>query len=65
MKLQARKIERLPSNPLLLNEVEIDTCVEEMTSVILKAPVPACIQGEIRLKSDLMGQWKITKDPAL
>jgi hypothetical protein len=66
---------------LLPNEGEIDTCVEEMSSAILKAltasnpkspprddprpPIPACIQDEIRLKNRLRLQWQITRDPAL
>jgi hypothetical protein len=81
VKFQASLEERLPSSPLLANEGEIDTCVEEMSSAILEAlaasvpegrprddprpPIPACIQDEIRLKNRLRRQWQITRDPAL
>jgi hypothetical protein len=81
VKFQASLEERLPSTPLLPNEGEIDTCVEEMSSAILEAlaastaksrprddprpPIPACIQDEIRLKNRLRRQWQITRDPAL
>jgi hypothetical protein len=37
VKYQASIEERLPSTPLLPNEGEIDTCVEEMSSTILVA----------------------------
>jgi hypothetical protein len=63
------------------NEVEIDTGVEELDSVIIeakaastpksrprddpRAPLPACTQVEIRLKTRLRMQWKITRDHAL
>ena len=30
-----------------------------------RPPIPACIQGKIRLKKRLRGQWQLTKDPAL
>jgi hypothetical protein len=66
---------------LLPNEVEIDTCVEEMSSAILEAlaasnpqsrpaddprpPIPAGIEDEIRLKNRVRRQWEITRDPAL
>jgi hypothetical protein len=81
VKYQASLEERLPSTPLLPNEGEIDTCVEEISSAILEAlaastpencprddprsPIPACIQDEIRLKNRLRRQWQITRDPAL
>jgi hypothetical protein len=79
--LQASLEQRLPSTPLLLNEVEIYTCVEEMSSAIFQAlaastpksrprddprsPIQACIQDEIRLKYRLRRQWQNTRDPAL
>jgi hypothetical protein len=60
VKFQASLEERPPSSPLLPIEVEIETCVEEMSSAILEAlaastvesrprddpqpPIPACIQ---------------------
>jgi hypothetical protein len=71
----------LPSTPLVSNEGEIDTCVEEMSSAILEAlavstpdcrtrdeprpAIPVHIQDEIRLKTRLRGQWQISSDPAL
>jgi hypothetical protein len=39
VKFQASLEERLPYTPLLLNEVEIDTCVEEMSNAVLEALV--------------------------
>jgi hypothetical protein len=81
VKFQPTLEERLPSTPLLPNEGEIDTCVEEMSSAILEAvaastpesrprddprpPIPACIQDEVRLKNRLRKQWQINRDPAL
>jgi hypothetical protein len=81
VKFQASLEERLPSTPLLPNEGEIDTCVEEISSAILEAlaastpenrprddprsPITACIQDEIRLKNRLRRQWQITRNPAL
>jgi hypothetical protein len=81
VKFQSRLEETLPSTPLLPNEVDIDRCVEEMSSAILEAlaastpksrprddprpPIPARIQDEIRLKNRLRRQWQITRDPAL
>jgi hypothetical protein len=80
VKFQASLEERLRSTPLLPNDVEIDTYVEEMSSAILEAlaaptsesrprddprpPILACTQDEIRLKNRLR-QWQITRDPAL
>jgi hypothetical protein len=58
-----------------------DKCVENFSGAVLetladstpkrrprddpRAPIPAGIQGEIRLKNRLRRQWQITKDPAL
>jgi hypothetical protein len=63
VKFQASLEERLPSTPLLPNEVEINTCVEEISTAILEAlaastpksrprddplpPIPSAIQDEI------------------
>jgi hypothetical protein len=81
VKFQASLEQRLPSTPLLPNEGEIGTCVEEISSAILETlaesnpesrprddprpPIPACIQDEIRPKNRLRRQWQITRDPAL
>jgi len=64
-----------------LHEMAIDTCVENFSGAVLKAPtastpkrhrrdeprppVPAGMQDEIRLKNRLRRQWQITRDPAL
>jgi hypothetical protein len=72
---------RLPGNPEVVDEEEIEKCLEELTSAIHEAtaasapwrrprtdtrpPLPASIQDEIRLKNRLRRQWQITRDPAL
>jgi hypothetical protein len=72
---------RLPGNPVVNDEEEIDKCVEELTSAILEATaasapklrpridrrplLPANIRDEIRLKNRLMRRWQVTRDPAL
>jgi hypothetical protein len=59
----------------------IDKCVESFSGAILKAlvvstpkchprehprpPIPANIQGEIRLKNRLRRRWQVTRDPAV
>jgi hypothetical protein len=78
---QACLNDRLPRNPVVNDEAEIDKCVKEVTSAIQKAtaasapkrrpcadprpPLPASIQDEIRLKSRLRRQWQVTRDSAL
>jgi len=80
-KFQACLEAELPSNPDLLNEMAIDACVKELSSLILKVltdstpmcrphddpqpPLTAHTQDEIRLKNLLRRQWQITRDPAL
>ena len=81
VKLKAYLEDRLPSTPILRNRVEIDTCVEKVSSAITEAlaasaprsrpcddpqpPIPARIQDDIRQKIRLRMQWQITRDPAL
>jgi hypothetical protein len=59
----------------------IDRCVENFSGAVLKAlaastqkcyprndpqpPLPAGIQGEIRLKNRLRWRWQINRDPAM
>jgi len=80
-KFQACLEAELPSNPDLPNEMAIDACVKELSSLISKAltdstpmcrprddpqpPLPARTQDEIRLKNRLRRQWQITRDPAI
>ena len=61
--------------------MDIDTCVENFSGAILRAPeastpkrrpsgnprpqIPAGIQDEIRLKTRLRRGWQVTRDPAL
>jgi hypothetical protein len=70
----------LPSNPDL-DDVSIDACVKDLSTVISKAladstpkrrpgpgprpSIPARIQDEIHLKNRLRMQWQITREPAL
>jgi hypothetical protein len=78
---QACLEDRLPGDPVVIDEEAIDKCVEELTSAIHEAtaataarrrpradtrpPLPASIQDEIRLNNRLRRQWQITRDPAL
>jgi hypothetical protein len=73
VKFQACLKDRLPSTPKLRSGVEIDTCVEKVSSAITEAlaasaprrrprfdprpPIPARIQDDIRLKNRLRRQW--------
>jgi hypothetical protein len=81
VKFQACLEDRLPSTPKLSSGVEIDTCVEGVSSALTEAlvasaprrrprddpppPIPAHIQVDIRLKNRLKNQWHITRYPAL
>jgi hypothetical protein len=72
---------RVSPPPKLRSGVEIDTCVEEVSSAITEAlaasaprrrprddprpQIPVHIQDDIRLKNRLRRQWQITRDPAL
>jgi hypothetical protein len=78
---QACLADRLPGNPLVVDEEAIDKSAEKLTNAIQEAtaslgprrrprayprpPLPASIQDEIRLKNWLRRQWQITKDPAV
>jgi hypothetical protein len=78
---QASFEDRLPGNPVVVDEEGIDKCLEELTSAIQEAtaasaprrrpradprpPLPASIQDEIRLKNRLRRQWQIMRDPSL
>jgi hypothetical protein len=78
---QACLEDRLPGNPVAIDEEAIDKCVEELTSAFQEAtmasaprrrpradqrpPLPPSIQDEIRLKNRLRRQWQVTRDPAL
>jgi hypothetical protein len=78
---QAHLEAKIPFNPELNNDMAIYTCVEYVSGAVLKAlaastpkrrprddlraPIPAGIQDEIRLKNRLRRQWQFTKDPAL
>jgi hypothetical protein len=79
--LQAHLEAEIPFNQELHNGMAIDTCVENFSGAVLmalaasnpkrrprddpRAPTPAGIQNEIRLKKRLRRQWQVTKDPAL
>jgi hypothetical protein len=81
VKFQACLENSLPPTPKLRSGMQIDTCVEEVSSAITEAlaasaprrrprddprpQIPARIQVEIRLKNRLRRQWQITRDPAL
>jgi hypothetical protein len=70
---QACLEDRLPGNPVVVDEEGIDKCVEELTSAIQEATaasaprrrpradprptLPASIQGEIRLKNLTQFSW--------
>ena len=80
-KFQAFLEAGLPSNSDLPNEVAIDACDKELSSTILTElaeSTPKChsrgdtwplilahIQNEIRLKTQLRRQWKISRDLAV
>ena len=73
--------DQIPFDPELHNGVVIDTCVENFSDAVLKAPtafnprcrprddprppIPAGIQDEIRLKKRLRRQWQVSRNPAL
>ena len=78
---QTQLEELIPFDPELHYEMAIDTCVENLSVVVLKAlaastpkrgrrdvprpPIPARIKEQIRLKKRLWRQWQITRDPTL
>jgi hypothetical protein len=73
--------DQVPFDPDLHNEMDIDTCVLNISGAVLQAlavstpkyrprdhprpPISANIQDEIRLKNRLRRTWQVTRDPAL
>jgi len=73
--------DQIPFDRELHNGMEIDTCVDNVSSAVLMVlvtstpkrrprddsppPITAGIQDEIRLKNRLRRQWQITRGPAL
>jgi len=73
--------DQIPFEPELHDGMAIDTCVGNFSGAVLKAlaastperrpradprpPIPAGIQGEIRLNNRLQKQWQVTRDPTL
>jgi hypothetical protein len=78
---QACLEDRLPGNPMVVDQEAIEKYLEELISAIHEAtaasvprrrpradpppPLPASIQDAIRLKDRLRRQWQITRDLAL
>ena len=79
--LQTHLQDQIPFDLELHDGMEIDTCVDNFSGAVLKAPtastpkrrpradprplMPAGIQDEIRLKNRLRRHWQVTRDPTV